>query len=42
MALGHEKNLADVFAVLDEVMGRGCVIKLKALRNFWLDDALRP
>ena len=40
--LGHKKNLADVFAVLDEVMSIGRFIKFEALRNLRLDDALRP
>ena len=38
--LGHKKNLADVFAVLDEVMGIGCFIEFEALHNLRLDDAL--
>src|SRR5262249_45458242 len=41
-ALGHKKNFADVFAVLDEVMGRRRFIERKTLRNLRLDGALCP
>ena len=40
--LGHKKNLADVFAVLDEVMGISYFIEFEGLRNLRLDDALHP
>jgi hypothetical protein len=40
--LWHKKNLADVFAVLNEVMGISCFIEFEALRNLRLDDALGP
>src|SRR5450759_472210 len=40
--LGDQQDLADVHAVLDELMGRSRFIEFEALRNLWFDGTLFP